>query len=179
MDSSGWSPAAIVILAGLVIYVIGWALAVTTQERAGDLPDESVDGGSSLKVPDAWPLERVLDSVTAWNHRDWLTVESLHAHDVVYETPLARVVGRGAVVRRFQELVAQIPDLQTSELRMTENDSPHNCATFEFIQSGTLENVAGADGESAGEAVSFRVHTTMFVRFDEDGRIAAMRTVHR
>ena len=130
-------------------------------------------------VHEDWALAAVRDVTKAWNCRDWAAFESLHRHDVVYESPHhPPVAGRRAVVRRSREIVALVPDIQTSALRMTGNDRVERCATFEYLQSGTLAEVVGPFDER-GPACPFEVHTTMHVRFDDDGRIAALTTSHR
>jgi hypothetical protein len=130
-------------------------------------------------VHDEWASASVRDGLTAWNRRDWSAFESLHTRDVVYDSPHSHVVGRSAVVRRYRELVATVPDLHASELRMIENDRADHWATFEYVQTGTLAGATGPDGEARGVGSPFVVHTTMFVRFDDDGRMATLRTVHR
>jgi len=127
-------------------------------------------------VHDDWALACVRDGLTAWNRRDWSAFESLHTCDVVYESSYhVPVVGRSAVVRRYREVVADVPDLHSSGLRMIENDRDQNRATFEYLQTGTLAEVVG---ELRVSESPFVVHTTMSVRFDDDGRIAALRTGH-
>ena len=78
---------------------------------------------------------------------------------------------------RNRELIALVPDLQLSELRLVDNERVARCATFAYLQTGSIADV-GPNGER-GSAVPFAVNTTMYVRFDDDGRIAALRTVHR
>jgi hypothetical protein len=130
-------------------------------------------------VNDEWALACVRDGLTAWNRRDWSAFESLHTCDVVYDSPHhERVVGRGAVVRRYQDVVAIVPDLHSSELRMIENERVEGRATFEYVQTGTLAEVIDPDNDIRGPGAPFVVHTTMSVRFDADGRIAALRTAH-
>jgi hypothetical protein len=127
-------------------------------------------------VHDDWAWACVRDAVAAWNRRDWGVFQSLHAADVVYESPHSRAVGRSAVRCRFQELVAAVPDVQSSELRMIDNDCRQHRATFECIQTGTL--AADVETVDVDNWAPFVVHTTMFVRFDDDGRIAGLRTEH-
>jgi len=129
-------------------------------------------------VHEEWALACVRDAVTAWNCRDWSAFESLHTHDVVYDSPHSHVAGRGAVLRRYQELVAIVPDLHSSELRMTEIDSTDRRATFEYVQTGTLAEDLLDPGDGFGPRSPFAVRTTMSVRFDGDGRISALQTVH-
>jgi hypothetical protein len=118
--------------------------------------------------------------LSAWNRRDWLALESLYAPDVVYESPhVPLVVGRAAMRRRDEELIALVPDLRSSELRITANDSAGNWATFKFVQTGTLSSeVPTPESRVAREMPTFVIHTTMFVRFDEHGRVAGLRTAH-
>jgi hypothetical protein len=130
-------------------------------------------------VDEQWALACVRDAMTAWNRRDWAAFEELHTSDVVYDSPHSHVIGRTAVLRRFQELIAIAPDLHSSELRMIENDRNAHRGTFEYIQTGTLADVIGPDDELRGPGSPFVVHTTMFVRFDSHGRMSALRTVHR
>jgi hypothetical protein len=131
-------------------------------------------------VHNEWAFACVRDGLTAWNRRDWSAFESLHAPDVVYESPHhSRIVGRSAVVGRYRELVAAVPDLHSSELRMIDNDCAHHRATFEYVQTGTLaDEIETPAGAVRGDWSPFVVHTTMFVRFDGDGRMAGVRTVH-
>jgi hypothetical protein len=129
-------------------------------------------------VHDEWAVACAHDATTAFNRRDWSAFETLHRHDVVYESPHnPRVVGRRAVIRRNRELVALIPDLHLSAPRMTKSEPGERRATFEYLQTGTLAD--GGPSRERGTASPFVIHTTMHVRFDEDGRIAALRTVHR
>jgi hypothetical protein len=130
-------------------------------------------------VHDDYALACVQDATTAWNRRDWISFESLHSPDVIYESPHhAPVIGLGAVLRRYQELVSAVSDLHTSDLRMVENDRAGHYATFEYLQTGTLP-VSATDENEPRLGGSFTVHTTMFVCFDDDGRIAVLRTAHR
>jgi ketosteroid isomerase-like protein len=133
----------------------------------------------SVMVDEQWAWACIRDVMTAWNRRDWSAFESLHACDVLYESPHHPcIVGRSAVVRRYQDLVAVVPDLRSSGLRMIENDRADQRATFEYIQTGTLSDPVEPSNELRGPGSPFTVHTTMFVRFDDDGRVAALRTVH-
>ena len=130
-------------------------------------------------VHEVWALACARDATTAWNRRDWSAFETLHRDDVVYESPHhPTIVGRRAVLLRNRELVALVPDLQLSDLRMVDNERFGRCATFEYVQTGSIAEVTGPTGER-GPAVPFSVNTTVYIRFDEDGRIAALRTVHR
>jgi hypothetical protein len=131
-------------------------------------------------VHEDWALACVRDSMTAWNRRDWAAFESLHSPDVVYESPHhSPVTGRTAVMRRYQEVVEAVPDVRSSELRMVDNDCARHRATFEYVQTGTLaDKIETPAGEVRGKLSPFVVHTTMFVRFDDDGRMAGLRTVH-
>jgi SnoaL-like protein len=124
-------------------------------------------------VQDEWALASVRDGVTAWNRRDWSAFETLHTRGVLYESPHAHVVGRTAVTQKFQELVRIVPDLHSSELRLVENFAANHRATFEYVQTGTLLDV------ERGVASRFEVATTLFVRFDDHGRVSALRTIHR
>jgi hypothetical protein len=130
-------------------------------------------------VHDQRALVSVRDSLDAANRRDWAAFASLHTRDVVYESPHSHVVGRRAVVRRFQELVALVPDLCSSELRLIENYYSDNEAMFEYVQTGTLADEVTRKGELHGRGTPFLIHTTMFVGFDHDGRVTAWRTLHR
>jgi hypothetical protein len=131
-------------------------------------------------VHDDYALACVQDATTAWNRRDWTSFESLHSSDVIYESPHhPPVIGRRAVLRRYQDLVASVSDLHTSDLRMIENDRAGHSATFEYVQTGTLLAVSATDVDGRLHRPSFAVHTTMFVRFDDDGHIAVLRTKHR
>jgi hypothetical protein len=125
-----------------------------------------------------WAEACIRDLVGAWNRRDWSTLESLYAPDVVYEGPHAAIVGRSAMQRRDEQLVALIPDLHGSDLRISANDTAGHWATFRFLQTGTpISDLPTPQGvRRAGS--TFAVHTTMFVRFDEDGRVAGLRTAH-
>lgn len=131
-------------------------------------------------VHEEWALACVRDSMTAWNRRDWSAFESLHSPDVVYESPHhARVTGRSAVVRRYREVIEAVPDVHSSELRMIENDRAHHRATFEYVQTGTLaETIDTPAGAVRGKWSPFIVRTTMFVRFDNEGRMVGVRTIH-
>ena len=130
-------------------------------------------------VDEDWAWACVRDAMTAWNRRDWPAFESLHAPGVSYESPHhPSIVGRGAVLRRHQDLVAIVPDLHSSQLRMIDNDREDQRATFEYIQTGALSDTFGPNDEFRGPASQFVVYTTMFVRFDDDGRITNLRTVH-
>lgn len=130
-------------------------------------------------VHEVWALACARDATTAWNRRDWSAFETLHSDDVVYESPHhPTIVGRRAVMLRNRELVALVPDLQFSGLRMVDNEPVAQRATFEYLQTGSIAEVTGPTGER-GPAVPFSVDTTMYVRFDDDGRIAALRTEHR
>jgi hypothetical protein len=127
-----------------------------------------------------YALACVQDATTAWNCRDWISFESLHSSDVIYESPHhAPIIGHRAVMRRYRDVVATVTDLQTSELRMIENDRAGHHATFEYVQTGTLRDLSAADDDERLHGSSFSVPTTMFVRFDDDGRIAVLRTEHR
>jgi hypothetical protein len=127
-----------------------------------------------------YALACVQDATMAWNCRDWTSFESLHSCDVIYESPHhAPVIGRGAVVRRYQDLVAAVTDLHSSEPRMIENDRAGHYAAFEYVQTGTLADARATDEDVRLHGLPFTVHTTMFVRFDDDGRIAVLRTLHR
>jgi hypothetical protein len=130
-------------------------------------------------VHDQRALASVLDCLTAGNRRDWAAFETLQAPDVVYESPHSHAVGRRAVVRRFQELVALVPDLWSSELRLIENFYSDDEAMFEYVQTGTLFDEIASNGELHGPGSPFVVHTTMFVSFDHGGRITGWRTLHR
>jgi ketosteroid isomerase-like protein len=130
-------------------------------------------------VDEQWAWACVRDALTAWNRRDWSAFDSLHACDVLYESPHhPRIVGRSAVVRRYQDLVAIVPDLHSSALQIVENDRADHRATFEYIQTGTLADLVGSNSELRGPGAPFVVHTSMLVRFDDDGRMAALRTAH-
>jgi ketosteroid isomerase-like protein len=131
-------------------------------------------------VDDGWALACVRDLVSAWNRRDWSALESIYAPNVVYESPHnPPITGRRAMRRRDQALVAIVPDLRESALRMIANDSAGNWATFKFVQTGTLSpDLPTPDGRARRDGSPFVVHTTMFVRFDRDGRVAALRTAH-
>ena len=131
-------------------------------------------------VHEDWAFACVRDSMTAWNRRDWSAFESLHAPNVVYESPHhSRVAGRSAVLRRYREIVEAVPDVHSSELRMIENDCTHRCATFDYVLTGTLaDDIETPVGSVRGKWSPFVVHTTMFVRFDDEGRMAGVRTVH-
>jgi hypothetical protein len=131
-------------------------------------------------VHDDWALACVRDGLAAMNRRDWSVFESLHAANVVYESPHApRLIGRRAVQRRYEELVALVPDLHASELRMIDNNPVDRFATFEFVQTGTLgTTLDGTPRLRRGVGSPFLVRTTMFVRFDGDGRVASLRTGH-
>ena len=131
-------------------------------------------------VDDARAWASVRDVVGAWNRRDWSALESLYAANIVYESPhCPPIVGRSALRRREEELVAIVPDLHESELRMIANDAAGNWATFEFVQTGTLfADVPAGDVGARGRGSPFTVRTTMLVRFDDDGRVAGLRTGH-
>jgi ketosteroid isomerase-like protein len=117
----------------------------------------------------------------AWNRRDWATLDVLYAPNVVYESPHAPpIFGRSAMRRREEELVDIVPDLRDSELCSISNDSSTNWATFTFLQTGTLSpDLPTPDGAPRRAGSAFAVNTTMFVRFDEDGRVDKLRTAHR
>jgi ketosteroid isomerase-like protein len=127
-----------------------------------------------------WALACVTDLITAWNRRDWCAVETLYAPDVVYESPHAPpVLGRRAMRCRDEELVAIVPDLRDSDLRLISNDSAGNWAMFTFVQTGTLSpDLPTPEGGLRRAGSPFEVNTTMFVRFDDDGRVASLRTAH-
>jgi hypothetical protein len=120
------------------------------------------------------------DAMTAWNGRDWAAFETLHTPGVVYESPHhPLIVGRSAVVRRYQDLAYFVPDWEWSELQMIENDRGDHRAVFECTQTGTLADIIDAETDIRGPGSPFVVPTTVFVRFADDGRVAALRTVHR
>jgi steroid delta-isomerase-like uncharacterized protein len=131
-------------------------------------------------VDGQWAVACIRDNLAAWNRRDWTAFESLHAPDVLYDSPHSgRIVGRTAVVLRYREITDAVPDLQATELRMVENDCVDHAATFEYVQTGTLANADAPCVDVRGVGSPFVVHTTMFVRFDDDGRLTALRTAHR
>jgi hypothetical protein len=131
-------------------------------------------------VDGQWAAACIRDNLRAWNLRDWAAFKSLHSRNVCYESPhLGRVVGRRAVVRTYQQVVATVPDLWSSHLRMIDNDRAADQATFEYLQTGTLPDVDPLTGAARGPGSPFAVHTTMFVRFDRAGRMTAYRTAHR
>jgi hypothetical protein len=136
--------------------------------------------GEDRMVHEDWAFACVRDSMTAWNRRDWSAFESLHAPNVVYESPHhARVSGRSAVLRRYREVVDAVPDVHSSELRMIDNDCTDHWATFEYVQTGTItDKIETPDGDVHGRWSPFVVYTTMFVRFDDEGRMAELKTVH-
>jgi hypothetical protein len=131
-------------------------------------------------VRDEWALACVRDLLAAWNGRDWPALESIYARNVVYESPHnPPIIGFDAMRLQGEELVTFIPDLRDSGLRMIANDRVARWATFEFFQTGTLPAALPTPGTPMpSEGTPFTVHTTMFVRFDEDGRVAKLRTAH-
>jgi hypothetical protein len=131
-------------------------------------------------VHNDWALASVRDGITAMNRRDWSAFETIHATNLVYESPHScPILGRNAVRDRYEELVALVPDLHASDVRMIQNDPACNWATFEYVQTGTMPaTVSTPDGEMRGSGSRFRVHTTLFVGFDGEGRVAKLRTAH-
>jgi len=131
-------------------------------------------------VHDEWAFACVRDLVAAWNRRDWPALESIYARNIVYESPHSPpIMGLDAMRNWGEDLVAMVPDLQDSGLRMIANDSACGWATFDFVQTGTLpKTFPPPDTTTRTEGAPFAVHTTMFVRFDEDGRVAKLRTAH-
>jgi hypothetical protein len=107
-------------------------------------------------------------------------LDSIYARNVVYESPHSPpVMGLDAMRNWGEDLVAIVPDLHDSQLRMIANDSACGWATFEFVQTGTLPRTVPAPGDTAPrDGAPFAVRTTMFVRFDDDGRVAKLRTAH-
>jgi hypothetical protein len=130
-------------------------------------------------VHDQYAFASVSDGLNAWNRRDWAAFASLHTHNVVYDSPHSHVVGRRAVVQRYRELVDLVPDLCFSALRLVENNRSRRRAMFEYVQTGTLAGQRSPVNEPRGLSSRFVIHTTMFVQFDDDGRMCALRTVHR
>jgi hypothetical protein len=62
---------------------------------------------------------------------------------------------------------------------MIHNNFGQSWATFESLQRGTFaECLRTVAGEIRGTGCAFAVHTTMFVRFDADGRVCSLRTAH-
>jgi ketosteroid isomerase-like protein len=131
-------------------------------------------------VDDGRALACVRDLLGAWNRRDWTALDELYAPNVVYESPHSPpIMGASAMRDREQQLVAIVPDLRDSDLRMLANYPASNWATFTFVQAGTLPTtLPTADGVVQRCGSPFVVHTTMFVRFDDHGRIAKLRTAH-
>jgi ketosteroid isomerase-like protein len=131
-------------------------------------------------VHDEWAFACVRDLVAAWNRRDWSALDSIYARNVVYESPHSPpVMGVDAMRHWGEDLVAMVPDLHDSGLRMIGNDSACGWATFEFVQTGTLhKTLPPPDTTARSEGAPFAVRTTMFVRFDDDGRVAKLRTAH-
>jgi hypothetical protein len=72
-----------------------------------------------------------------------------------------------------------VPDLRSSGLRMIDHDPAERGATFECMETGTLADVIDPSSDLRGPGVPFVACTTLWVRFDDDGRIAALRTAHR
>ena len=131
-------------------------------------------------MDDGWALARIRELLAAWNRRDWSALESVYAPDIAYDGPqLPAVVGRPAMQRRDKEIVARVPDLHCSQPCITRNDAAGNWAMFTFVQSGTpSSDLRTPDGGVLRGGSRFEFETTVFVRFDEDGRVAGLRTAH-
>jgi hypothetical protein len=83
------------------------------------------------------------------------------------------------VRRRYEDLIALVPDLQSSQLRMLWNDPAHNLAEFEFVQTGTRVEHAEIPDGATSKSAPFVVDTTLIVEFDDSGRIATLVSAHR
>jgi hypothetical protein len=98
---------------------------------------------------------------------------------VIYESPSSHAsIGRDAMRRRYEDLVAAVPDLRGTDLRMIQNDPAGNWATFAFRQTGTLPATGMPERAAPRGGSPFVVHTTMLLRFDDDGRVVKMHTAH-
>ncbi len=101
----------------------------------------------------------------------------LHHRDVVYVSPVSRVVGSDMVLDRFRALVASAPDLQFSDLTVLDVDKFGRQATFAYIQTGTLvKDLPTPTGTVHATGTPFVIRTIQSVNFDDDGRMTRVHT---
>jgi hypothetical protein len=124
-----------------------------------------------------WATASVSDLLNAMNRRDWPAFQGLHHRDVVYVSPVSRVVGSDMVLDRCRALVASAPDLQFSDLKVLDVDKVRLQATFAYTQTGTLVNdLPTPTGTVHGTGAPFVIRTIQSVNFDDDGRMTEVRT---
>jgi hypothetical protein len=162
----------------------GWSSGLRWDDAGGMLGREAscylerlgFDGvGAAVFVTKSWADRWAQTLMSVGEDRNFAAYEALFHRDVVWCSPAFECVGAAEVRRRYQDILAAIPDYQ-SQVRTWAVDVVADRATFEAVQTGTIaRDLVGTATTFPASPTQVSLQSVMTVEFDSAGLVTEVR----